>query len=135
EESLQDMFKACLQNVCNELTPDDFILWPQQPPLGQNPHILLSNPVAEEEAHWERINTILFQRMRDRVALWGVAINWVSIRDITLTPCSPMPYDTNTVLMSDRLPAGTGMGKASAPTPPPQAQASSQRMGAAIAGR
>jgi len=97
--------------------------------------MILNNPVAEEEAHWEHINTILFQRMRDRVALWGVVINWVSIRDITLTPRSPMPYDTNPVLMSDGLPAGTGKGTASAPTPPPQAQVSSQRMGAGTAGR
>ena len=135
EESLHDMFKACLQSVCNELTPDDFIAWPQRSRSSQSPNMILNNPVAEEEAHWEHINTILFQRMRDRVALWGVVINWVSIRDITLTPRSPMPYETNPVLMSDGLPAGTGMGTASAPTPPPQAQASSQRMGAGTAGR
>ncbi len=111
EESLQDMFKACLQSVCNELTPDDFIAWPQRSRSSQSSNMILNNPVAEEEAHWEHINTILFQRR------------------------SPMLYDTNPVLMSDGLPVGTGMGTASAPTPPPQAQASSQRMGAGTAGR
>ncbi len=135
EESLQDMFKACLQNVCNELTPDDFIVWPQQPPLGQNPHILLSNPVAEEGAHWERINTILFQRMRDRVALWGVAINWVSIRDITLTPRPPMSYDTDPTLKPGARPVAAETEMANAPTSPLPPQPSAQRMGAGTAGR
>jgi hypothetical protein len=35
-------------------------------------------------ARRERINTLLFQQMRDRVALWGIQINWVLIRDIEL---------------------------------------------------
>ena len=135
EESLLDMFKACLQNVCNELTPDDFILWPGRSHSSQSPNMILNNPVAEEEAHWERINAILFQRMRDRVALWGVVINWVSVRDITLTPHSHIPSDTDPALMSGGRPAAERTGTASAPPSPPQAQASSQRMGAGTAGR
>lgn len=135
EESLRDMFKACLQNVCNELTPDDFIAWPYRSRSSQSSSLILNNPAAEEEAHWEQINTLLFQRMRDRVALWGVVINWVAIRDITLTPRSAMPYDTNPVLMTNGSPTSMGMGTASAPTPPPQAQIPTQRIVAGAPGR
>ena len=87
EESLHALFEAMLQTISNQLTPEDFITW-QQSLRSTHSNALPNHAGMTEEARWERINTLLFQRMRDRVALWGVLINWVHIRDITVTPRS-----------------------------------------------
>lgn len=83
EESLRELFKAAVQTVASELTPEDFLAWSQgfrsrQPVNNQQ----LSGDVSR----WERINAILYQRMRDKVALWGVQINWIQVHDILLVP-------------------------------------------------
>src|SRR5207249_10362637 len=81
---LHDLFVATLQNVSSKLTPDDFLAWPDR--SRQIPNLVLRPHEDEDAPRWERINNLAFQRMRDRVALWGVLINWVQVRDITLTP-------------------------------------------------
>lgn len=87
EESLHSLFEVMLQTISNQLTPDDFITWQQS--LRSKPDITTQNHAGmTEESRWERINTILFQRVRDKVAPWGVLVNWVHIRDITVTPRS-----------------------------------------------
>ncbi|HLX41117.1 MAG TPA: SPFH domain-containing protein, partial [Ktedonobacteraceae bacterium] len=83
EESLRELFKAAVQTVASELTPEDFLVWSKgfrsrQPVNNQQ----LSGDVSR----WERINAILYQRMRDKVALWGVQINWIQVHDIMLVP-------------------------------------------------
>ena len=85
EESLHTLFEAMLQTVSNQLTPDDFITWQQG--LHAKQSITTQNHTGlTDESRWEHINSLLFQRMRDKVAPWGVLVNWVHIRDITVTP-------------------------------------------------
>jgi SPFH domain / Band 7 family len=91
EQSLRNLFIACLQQASSDLTLDDFMAWPQrsQQAVGLRPH----EGNDDENARWARVNNLLFQRMRDHVANWGVCINWVYIRDISLTPHSAGAYD------------------------------------------
>jgi hypothetical protein len=76
EDRLRELFKTAIQSIATTFTPDDFIAWPHG----------LHQGTAEATPRWERVNRYLLQYMQDRVALWGVQINWVHIRDITLTP-------------------------------------------------
>jgi hypothetical protein len=83
EESLRELFKAAVQTVASELTPEDFLVWAKgfrsrQPVNNQQ--------LSGDASRWERINAILYQRMRDKVALWGVQINWIQVHDIMLVP-------------------------------------------------
>jgi len=86
EESLRALFVGTLQSVINQLTPADFVPWPQShgSPLrtsGTNPPM---DPT--QDTRWDRINNALTSRIQDRVAGWGVQVNWVRIQDITLIP-------------------------------------------------
>lgn len=117
EKSLQEMLVACLQSVCHELTPNDFIAWPQRSRSGLAPNMILNNPVAEEEAHWEHINSLLYQKVRDPVSLWGVIINWVQIRDVTLTPRPAITHDTGQVTSAG---AATASNQSSQTQVPPK---------------
>jgi hypothetical protein len=81
EESLRDHFLACLQNIATTFTPEDFIAWPQgihTPPS----EIEQANSLARREL----VNRYLFTEMRDRVAMWGVVVHQVNIRDVVLAP-------------------------------------------------
>ncbi|TMC95548.1 MAG: SPFH/Band 7/PHB domain protein [Chloroflexi bacterium] len=113
EEALQELFKTVLQNVAGHLKPSDFLAWPDKSRLHQSSDgsLRLSNPEVEEATHWEHINLLLAQEMQDRVAAWGVMMNWVYIRDVTLTPRVPVHTD-----------AMINMNVAKAGTPPVQAQ-------------
>jgi hypothetical protein len=91
EESLRDTFIATLQTIATVFTPDDFLNWPQSlHAYQQQPHHpIASSPAddfSESAERRESINDYLCQYMRARAALWGVQINWVSIRDIELAP-------------------------------------------------
>jgi len=83
EESLRDLFKAAVQTVASELTPEDFLVWSKgfrsRQPVNNQQQL-------GDTSRWERINAILYQRMRDKVALWGVQINWIQVHDIMLVP-------------------------------------------------
>ncbi|MBO0784355.1 MAG: SPFH domain-containing protein, partial [Ktedonobacteraceae bacterium] len=81
EESLREYFLACLQNIATTFTPEDFIAWPQG----------LRTPPSEIEqasslARRELVNRYLFAQMRDRVAIWGVEVKQVNVRDVVLAP-------------------------------------------------
>ncbi|QBD81063.1 hypothetical protein EPA93_35870 [Ktedonosporobacter rubrisoli] len=87
EESLREQFKIILQTIATQFTPHDFVVWPQ----GQatDMHTVLhaeGSAITGNFPRWERVNTYLFQQLGDSVALWGVQINWVRIRDVALTP-------------------------------------------------
>ena len=139
EESLRDLFRAAVQTVASELTPEDFLVWAKgfrsrQPVNNQ--------PLSGDSSRWERINAILYQRMRDKVALWGVQINWIQVHDILLVPHVASLEDMATGMVSGAggLPAGgmspqqaaaaqqVNAGQPSSPppvaTPPPLASAS-----------
>jgi len=84
EERLRELFKTALQSIATTFTPDDFIPWPHG----------LHQDTTDTTPRWERVNTYLLHYMQDRVALWGVQINRVQIRDITLAPHDTFMSDT-----------------------------------------
>ena len=84
EASLQTLFIGTIQSVVNELTPGDFVAWTQSIYTRASSDANSFNPAAA--TRWDRINTTLSRRMQDRVATWGVQVNWVRIQDITLLP-------------------------------------------------
>ena len=83
EETLRELFLAALQTIATTFSPGDFLAWPD----GPQGHPAL-NPSLDDfsgGARWEQVNTYLFQYMRNRVAAWGVQVNGVQIRDVTLS--------------------------------------------------
>ncbi len=85
EESLRTLFATTLQSIATVFAPDDFTPWSSAsgiPPTAQPGDDDFTGSFERRQA----INTYLFHLVRDKVALWGVQINWVSIRDIELAP-------------------------------------------------
>nr|BBH90383.1 hypothetical protein KTC_51340 [Thermosporothrix sp. COM3] len=84
EHSLRELFVVELQQIGTTFSPEDFIVWPEgltgEPVLNPQVDDFTSN------ARWERVNAYLYQRMVERVALWGVQINWITIRDVSIVP-------------------------------------------------
>src|SRR5258708_30371016 len=121
EESLQTLFALCLQQASNELKPEDFIASPQGSRKGAS--IRLNEYEDDDATRWTRVSNLLFQRMRDPVANWGVLINWVHIRDITITPRASLTYDT------DQMAGLRASSERTVPTPnmPLQAPQSSRK--------
>ena len=107
EVSLHNLFEAMLQNVSNRLTPNDFITW-QQSLRSLHGTMPQNVDTMGEESRWERIDTILFQQMRDHVASWGVLINWVHIRDITITRRSMLQDSGKTASIHPPMPTNMG---------------------------
>jgi hypothetical protein len=102
EESLRELLLASLQTIATTFMPEDFVAWPQGL-LGQ-----VQQGSANDGAHWDRVNAYLFQHLRDRVALWGVQVNWLRIRDVSLVPHGSIIMETgpitNTATPADRPP-------------------------------
>ncbi len=99
EESLRDTFIATLQSIATVFIPDDFLSWPQslQTYQKQPYHPVSGSPAddfSESPERRESINDYLCQYMRARATMWGVQINWVSIRDIELAPHSLASLET-----------------------------------------
>jgi len=90
EEKLRDLVGMTLQTVASHLTPEDFLIWSQ--PVGT------FNGLAgqDEMTRREQLNNRLFQQLRDKVALWGVQINWIQVRDVSLTPRVAYTFERNT---------------------------------------
>jgi SPFH domain / Band 7 family len=92
KEDLRNLLETTLQTIATHFEPTDFVPWPrslqayQAQTAHRDPHLPDEgvDDFSGGPARRERINTLLFQQMRDRVALWGVQINWVLIRDIEL---------------------------------------------------
>jgi SPFH domain / Band 7 family len=83
EESVQQRFLTIVQGVMNELSAEDFIAWQQSNRARKVPEI---QPADAATMRWERINAMILQRVQESVAEWGVQINWVGIRDLSLVP-------------------------------------------------
>jgi len=83
EESLKKQFVGTLLSVINELEPADFLNW-------QGSHGRTSLDIGSIDAatitRWDRINELLANRIQDKVAKWGIQINFVRIQDITPIP-------------------------------------------------
>ncbi|HZU65849.1 MAG TPA: SPFH domain-containing protein [Ktedonobacteraceae bacterium] len=86
EESLHKLFIGTLQALVSQLSPADFTAWPQAQgqPLRSSHSPAPLDPI--QDTRWDRINHALASRTQDRVAGWGVQVNWVRIQDITLIP-------------------------------------------------
>jgi len=86
EESLHTLFIGTLQSLINQLSPADFVAWPQ----GQGSPLRSTDTNAPmdptQDTRWDRINNALASRIQDHVAAWGIQVNWVRIQDITLIP-------------------------------------------------
>jgi regulator of protease activity HflC (stomatin/prohibitin superfamily) len=80
QESLRELLLVSLQTIATTFMPEDFIAWPQ------GLAVQVQQPSSTDGAHWDRVNAYLFQHLRDRAALWGVQVNWVRIRDVSLMP-------------------------------------------------
>jgi regulator of protease activity HflC (stomatin/prohibitin superfamily) len=140
QESLRNLFVTTLQTIATNFTPTDFLAWPQslQAYQAQNTHRDAQSTYLPDEGiddfsagpeRREHINTLLFEQMRDRVALWGIQIHWVHIRDIELAPhtlagigAPPMVLDYTTndnqtqeelVTQSNRVQFANGQGSSS----------------------
>jgi hypothetical protein len=100
EEKLHSLLVETLQNVASHLTPDDVLIWSQ--PVGA------FNGLAgnDEMTRREQLNNRLAQQLRDKVALWGVQLNWAQVRDVSLTPhIPPYTFDRDSVT---RIPVENG---------------------------
>jgi regulator of protease activity HflC (stomatin/prohibitin superfamily) len=84
ETSLQKLFVSTTQSVINELTPSDFMNWPQ----GISPQTLVDINSIDTATitRWDHVNDMLAKRIQDQVEKWGVQINYVRIQDVTLIP-------------------------------------------------
>jgi regulator of protease activity HflC (stomatin/prohibitin superfamily) len=84
EESLKKQFMGTLLSVINELEPADFLNWPQ----GSHGRTSLDKGSIDAATitRWDRINDLLASRIQDKVAKWGIQINFVRIQDITPIP-------------------------------------------------
>ena len=85
EESLRELFTTTLQSIATDFRPNDFMAWPRGI-RGQYTAQAGDDDFTGTFERRQQINTHLFQLVRDKVALWGVQINWVSMRDIELAP-------------------------------------------------
>ncbi len=83
EESLRMLFTTTLQHVATVFKKEDFLPWAQ---LESATHTKEPGDDAFMGGFERRqaINSFLFRQIRDRVALWGIQVNWVSIRDINM---------------------------------------------------
>ncbi|HEV2653304.1 MAG TPA: hypothetical protein VGT82_00020, partial [Ktedonobacteraceae bacterium] len=110
ENSLKDLVLATIQSIATMFTPDDFIAWPQG--LHSRP---LTYDDRDNALPWEKVNNYLFQLISDRVALWGVQVNWVRILDVSLAPHGATIVETDPV-----ADVPTMLLNNPAPTPAPQ---------------
>ena len=81
EESLRTLFQTVLQEAAANAKPNNFLIWP--PDVQQQPG---DDDFTGGFVRRDQINKQYQQSMSDKVALWGVQVNWVSIRDIELLP-------------------------------------------------
>ena len=83
EQSLQTLFQTTLQEAAATFTPGDFLIWPQTAQQQQQPG---EDDFISGFQRRDQINKHVLQLMSERVATWGVQVNWISMRDIELLP-------------------------------------------------
>jgi regulator of protease activity HflC (stomatin/prohibitin superfamily) len=121
EASLQKQFVSTLQSVINELTPADFVNWPQG--TYTRTSLDINSIDAATITRWDRINNTLASRIQEKVAVWGVQVNYVRIQDITLIPLAPS-IKPGAGTTARQVPVDVGMTRGGYPpqAPPQQAQ-------------
>ncbi len=128
-----------IQSIATMFTPDDFFAWPQG--LHSSP---LTYDDDESTLPLDRVNAYLFQMIRDRVALWGVQVNWVRILDVSLAPHGATIVEADSIVdMPTKVinPAPSpapqpakAPGSQPAPSNQPKVAAGKQKNGSANAG-
>jgi SPFH domain / Band 7 family len=93
EEMLKELVISTIQGIATTFTPDDFIAWPQ----GLHSRPLTYDQSGHEEQHWERVNDHLLMTIGTHAANWGVIVNWVRIRDVSLAPHGATIVETDEV--------------------------------------
>lgn len=113
EASLRTLFQTTLQTIPTVFVPEDFLIWPN----GRHPGTVHpgDDDFTSGFARREHVNNHLFQIMRDKAALWGVQINWVSVRDIEIAPHGSIKIEA-----IQSLPPAVSPAKASSQTAPVQ---------------
>ncbi len=123
EQQLQARFRTTLQAVATEFRPEDFYPWQQKsaaPARSQSGDEGGNSSTKGKAPVWSRLNTRLFQLIRDQVAPWGVEINWVSIHDVTPLPAATQsaPKGTAGAASANASPSSRpGPAQATAPIP------------------
>lgn len=79
ETQLRERFRATVQSVALQFRPEDFYAWQQNATA-------LDAQTQPDPPAWNRMNSRLFQIMRDLVSAWGVQVKWVRIHDVTPLP-------------------------------------------------
>ncbi len=120
EEMLKELIVSTIQNVATTFTPDDFIVWPQ----GLHSRPLTYDNAGEGELRWERVNKYLYDLIAEHASNWGVMVNWVRIRDVSLAPHGATIVETDAVFdMPTTIIENPAPPAAAAKNPPPKAQA------------
>lgn len=142
QDALRQILLTTIQEVATTFKTDDFLAWPRGAQSSSFGSRALPAQEPNDEARWDRINSAVQDRLRDKVALWGVQVNWVRIRDVNLVPHNAPIMDTEPVLTPEaveerparsEVPVAAGNGKAAkpqksagevakTPAPAPQAQ-------------
>jgi regulator of protease activity HflC (stomatin/prohibitin superfamily) len=122
ETSLQKLFVATLQSVINELTPSDFMNWPQG--THARTSVDINSIDAATITRWDRVNDTLAKRVQDKVEKWGVQVNYVRIQDITLIPHLAPSLNPVVGMPARQAPVDVGMTRGGYPAiaQPQQAQ-------------
>jgi hypothetical protein len=93
EEMLRELVVSTIQSIVTTFTPDDFIAWPQ----GLHSRPLTYDNAEDGELLWERVNKYLQDLVGDRAANWGVVVNWIRIRDVSLAPHGATIVETDAI--------------------------------------
>ena len=113
EASLQKQFVATMQSVINELTPADFVNWPQG--TYARTSLDINSLDAATITRWDRINAMIASRVQDKVAGWGVQVNDVRIQDITLIPHLAPSINPVAGMTARSVPVDVGMTRGGYP--------------------
>ncbi|GCE10249.1 SPFH domain-containing protein [Tengunoibacter tsumagoiensis] len=89
EESLRNLLIIHLQEVALQFQPEDFLTWPQGLQAASKTYRPVQKSADDFIGSAERrqqINDRLLAVLSDKVAPWGVQINWVQMLDVELIP-------------------------------------------------
>ncbi len=107
ESSLHDLFITTIHSDVHELSPEDFTGPHRKSNAGGAPDSTLARL-------WDHVSARLWGDMQDKVAPWGVQVNWVKIRDMNLLPRIPDAAAQGNV---HPMNMGATRGAGSVPTP------------------
>ncbi len=131
EEMLKELVISTIQSIATTFAPDDFIAWPQ----GLHSRPLTYDDAGDGELRWERVNKYLQELVGEHVALWGVMVNWVRIRDVSLAPHGATIVETDavfdmptTIIENPAPPTGSAPQPAVVKAPVPKAQGSQPKV-------